>query len=89
MAEAANTLKERGNLAFRKGQYAQAELSYTEAINLDSSNYLIYNNRALVRIRLQNYDGVIDDCLKSIHLARKNHKAYYFLGTVARSAGWQ
>ncbi|QIX00240.1 hypothetical protein AMS68_005757 [Peltaster fructicola] len=79
MADVADTLKERGNSAFKEGRYAQAELRYSEAIGHHASNYLIYNNRALVRLKLQNYDGVVDDCLKSIGLARRNHKAYYFL----------
>ena len=49
------------------------------SITLDPSNATFYNNRALVRVRLQMWDDAISDCLESIRLQPRNMKAYYNL----------
>ncbi|KAK5108011.1 hypothetical protein LTR62_008846 [Meristemomyces frigidus] len=79
---AADQLKEKGNTAFRNGEFLEAEDFYSEAIKRYSRNSLIFTNRANVRLKLQRYEGVVDDCLKSIEIQGQhgqNHKAYYFL----------
>lgn len=48
-----------------------------------SRNPLIFTNRANVRLKLQRWDGAVNDCLKSIEITgteTQNHKAFYFLG---------
>ncbi|KAK3678340.1 hypothetical protein LTR78_001637 [Recurvomyces mirabilis] len=80
---AAEQLKEKGNVAFRNGEYLEAEDFYSQAIHRYSRNSLIFTNRANVRLKLQRYDGVVDDSLKSIEIqgqGGQNHKAFYFLG---------
>lgn len=87
MAHAADLLKEKGNAAFRDGSYLDAEDLYTQAIQRYSRNPLIFTNRANARLKLQRWEGALNDCLKSIEIAGPNghnHKAYYFLGKAAQ-----
>ena len=82
MAHIADALKDKGNTAFRNGEYLEAEELYTQAVQKYSRNPLIFTNRANVRLKLQRWDGTVNDCLKSIEITGlgQNHKAYYFLG---------
>ena len=83
MSYLADQLKEKGNDAFRKGEFIEAEDLYTQAVTKYSQNPLIFTNRANVRLKLQRWDGAVNDCLKSIEITGpkgQNHKAYYFLG---------
>ena len=86
MSYLAEQLKEKGNAAFRSGDYTQAEDLYTQAVQKYSRNPLIFTNRANVRLKLQRWDGAVNDCLKSIEITgstSQNHKAFYFLGKAA------
>ena len=69
---AAEQLKEKGNISFRNGEYVEAEDFYSQAIQKYSRNSLIFTNRANVRLKLQRYDGAVDDCLKSIEIQGQN-----------------
>ena len=83
MSYLADQLKEKGNDAFRKGEFVEAEDLYTQAVQKYSRNPLIFTNRANVRLKLQRWDGAVNDCLKSIEITGpngQNHKAFYFLG---------
>lgn len=85
MSYLADQLKEKGNSAFRNGDFAAAEEFYTQAIQKYSRNQLIFTNRANVRLKLQQWEGAVNDCLKSVEITGaggQNHKAYYFLGKV-------
>ncbi|KAK5163210.1 uncharacterized protein LTR77_010796 [Saxophila tyrrhenica] len=82
MSYLADELKEKGNAAFRNGQYIEAEELYTQAVQKYSRNPLIFTNRANVRLKLQRWDDAVNDCLKSIEVAgpkTQNNKAFYFL----------
>lgn len=82
MAHIANSLKEKGNALFRSGDFTGAEAQYTLAIQKDSRNPLLFTNRANARLKLQRWEGVIDDCIHSIEITghKTNYKAYYYLG---------
>ena len=82
MSYLADKLKEQGNAAFRDGEFVKAEELYTQAIQKYSQNPLIFTNRANVRLKLQKWEGAVNDCLKSIDITQggQNHKAFYFLG---------
>jgi len=78
----ADQLKEKGNAAFRNGDFLDAEDLYTQAIQKYSRNPLIFTNRANVRLKLQRWDDAVNDCIKSLEITGpngQNHKAYYFL----------
>lgn len=82
-SHAADLLKEKGNSAFRNGDYTEAEELYSQAIQRFSRNNLYFTNRANARLKLQQWDGAVNDCLKSIEITGhggQNHKAFYFLG---------
>lgn len=82
MAHLADALKEQGNKAFKNGDFLEAEDFYTQAVQKYSRNPLLFTNRANARLKLQRWEGAVNDCLKSIEVAGKaqNHKAFYFLG---------
>jgi STIP1 family protein 1 len=80
MAHIAEQLKQKGNDHFRKGEYDSAVALYSQAIQKDSRNPLLFTNRANARLKLGLWHDVIDDCLKSIDILRENMKGYYFLG---------
>lgn len=85
MAHLSETLKEKGNAHFRKGEFAEAESYYGQAIQKNSSNALLYTNRANARLKQKKWMEVIDDCLRSIELHRENMKGFYYLGTSPQS----
>ncbi|MCJ1264281.1 hypothetical protein MMC22_004152 [Lobaria immixta] len=79
MASKATLLKEEGNRYFQKGNFQEAEMLYTRAIQKDPSNPKLFTNRAITRIKLQLWETCIDDCIKSIELEQGNMKGYYYL----------
>lgn len=83
MAHHAEALKNQGNNLFKQGDFLGAEGQYTQAILRYSRDPRIFTNRAFARIKLQQWDGVVEDCLHSIELTRHepNFKAYFYLGT--------
>jgi STIP1 homology and U-box containing protein 1 len=52
MSYLAEELKEKGNAAFRNGEFIGAEELYTSAIQRYSKNPLIFTNRANVRLKV-------------------------------------
>ncbi|KAL5119456.1 hypothetical protein ACEQ8H_002726 [Pleosporales sp. CAS-2024a] len=76
---AAEQLKTAGNKCFKNGDYDEAERLYSQAIQKNSNNPLLFTNRANARLKLERWDGVIDDCIRSIELMRDNMKAFFYL----------
>ncbi|XP_072119785.1 tetratricopeptide repeat protein 1 isoform X2 [Mobula birostris] len=67
------TLKEVGNEQFKKGEYPEAENSYTEALGIcpachQKDRSILYSNRAAARMKLGNKEDAISDCTKAIEL---------------------
>ncbi|XP_078406735.1 tetratricopeptide repeat protein 1 isoform X1 [Cetorhinus maximus] len=67
------TLKEVGNGQFKKGEYTEAENTYTEALGVCPAYYqkdrsILYSNRAAARMKLDNKEEAISDCTKAIEL---------------------
>lgn len=77
---AAEQLKNQGNTHFKNGEYEQAEALYSQAIQKNSKNPLLFTNRANARLKLQKWEGVIDDSIRSIELLKENMKAFFYLG---------
>lgn len=77
---AAEQLKNSGNKCFKEGDYEGAETLYSQAIQKNSANPLLFTNRANARLKLEKWEGVIDDCIRSIELLKDNMKAFFYLG---------
>jgi STIP1 family protein 1 len=84
---AAEQLKSAGNKCFKNGDFEEAENLYSQAIQKNSNGPLLFTNRANARLKLQKWEGAIDDCIRSIELLQDNMKAFFYLGTLQPSAG--
>ncbi|XP_074417346.1 tetratricopeptide repeat protein 12 isoform X5 [Larus michahellis] len=58
----ANALKEKGNDAFRKGDYVIAIQRYTEGLEILKDKQELYTNRAQAYLKMQEYEKAINDC---------------------------
>ncbi|KAK0748844.1 hypothetical protein B0T21DRAFT_357372 [Apiosordaria backusii] len=65
-------MKEEGNSEYKAGRWQSAFDLYTNALEVDpankGTNSKLYQNRALCRIKLKQYDDAITDCEKAISL---------------------
>lgn len=77
---AAEQLKNAGNKCFKNADYDEAERLYSQAIQKNSNNPLLFTNRANARLKLEKWEAVIDDCIRSIELLKDNMKAFFYLG---------
>ncbi|XP_034179050.2 spag1 axonemal dynein assembly factor [Osmia lignaria lignaria] len=66
--------REKGNEAFRAGDYKEALEHYSTSIKMDS-NATAFNNRAMTYIKLQRYKDALDDCNVVLSVEYKNIKA--------------
>ncbi|XP_020969407.1 protein SGT1 homolog A-like [Arachis ipaensis] len=77
----AKELENNAQEAFLDDDFALAADYYSEAINLDPNNPLLYANRAQAHIKLQNFTEVVSDANKAIQLSPSLAKAYFCKGT--------
>jgi stress-induced-phosphoprotein 1 len=68
--------KERGNEAFKRGDFPTAVVEYSEAIKRDPGNAVYYANRAAARTKLMDFPAALADCDKALKLDPKYAKAY-------------
>ncbi|NWH77903.1 TTC12 protein, partial [Piaya cayana] len=76
----ANALKEKGNNAFRKGDYVGAVQSYTEGLEKLKDKQELYTNRAQAYLKMHEYEKAIGDCEWALKCNRKCIKAYFLMG---------
>ncbi|XP_026513845.1 tetratricopeptide repeat protein 1 [Terrapene carolina triunguis] len=67
------TLKEKGNEQFKKGEYGEAEDSYTKAVQVCPACYqkdrsVFFSNRAAARMKQDKTEAALSDCSKAIEL---------------------
>jgi stress-induced-phosphoprotein 1 len=67
--------KERGNVAFKAGQWAEAIKQYSDAIARDPGNATYYQNRATAQAKVMNYGGALEDCERALKIDPKFVKA--------------
>ncbi|KAI0393820.1 U-box-domain-containing protein [Xylariaceae sp. FL0594] len=72
-------LKDEGNRCYAAGDYAGAESLYSKAIIANDAEPTLYTNRAMARIKLEQYDSAIWDCNLCIKLKGGNMKAHFIL----------
>lgn len=85
--ETAADHKEKGNNFYKKKQYSSAIKEYSQAISLDSSNAIYYNNRAAAYYQLSNYVESEKDATRAINLDGRYVKAYIRRGNSRRVQG--
>lgn len=67
--EISQELKLKGNEAFGKNEFKKAAKYYRDAIKLDSSNPVLYSNRAICFIKLQDFERALRDCELGLELS--------------------
>lgn len=73
---AANELKEKGNTHFAKGRFEKAIECYTDAIELDSTNHVLYSNRSAALNKLNRFSEAVSDANKCIEIAPTFARGY-------------
>uniref|UniRef100_A0A8C0FBU9 Tetratricopeptide repeat protein 12 n=1 Tax=Bubo bubo TaxID=30461 RepID=A0A8C0FBU9_BUBBB len=76
----ANALKEKGNDAFRKGDYDIAIQRYTEGLEKLKDKQELYTNRAQAYLKMHEYEKAIGDCEWALKCSEKCIKAYFLMG---------
>lgn len=66
---AAEKEKERGNTAFKGGQFGEALAAYSCAVEHHKGDKAVYANRALAHLKLRNFLSAIEDCGRAIEIA--------------------
>ena len=79
--------KNKGNECFRAGENEDALLYYSRAIALDDSSAVVFANRAMANIRLNNFDAAVSDCTMSIAIDPSYTKALTRRGMVHHRCG--
>ncbi|KFZ56116.1 Tetratricopeptide repeat protein 12, partial [Antrostomus carolinensis] len=76
----ANALKEKGNDAFRKGDYIVAIQRYTEGLEKLKDKRELYTNRAQAYLKMHEYEKAIGDCEWALKCDGTCIKAYFLMG---------
>ena len=69
-------LKSKGNAALQSENFDEAIKFYTEAINIDPSNHILYSNRSAAYAKVGKYDQSLQDADKTIELKSDWPKGY-------------
>ena len=69
-------LKDLGNTAFKECEYNEALNYYCRAADIpeikDADLAIVLKNRAMVHLKMEDFQDAIDDCTKSLELVRMN-----------------
>lgn len=79
MAEA-DELKQQANKLFKEKHYAGAVHLYTQAIELQPQNAVLFANRAFAHIKIEEYGSAVTDASKAIEADPSYAKGYYRRG---------
>lgn len=71
-----NVLKEKGNKALADSKFDEAVAAYTEAIDLDPTNHVLYSNRSAAHAKAGNYEEALKDADETIKLNPTWPKGY-------------
>lgn len=75
----ADSMKSQGNQFFQLGCYVQASMMYSEALELQPSNTVLLNNRAMAYLKQAMFQEALVDANHSLSLdqSKENIKAYW------------
>uniref|UniRef100_G3MP38 Uncharacterized protein n=1 Tax=Amblyomma maculatum TaxID=34609 RepID=G3MP38_AMBMU len=73
----AEELKEKGNQCVKEEKYAEAILHYTHAIANDRENSLLYSNRSMAFLKMDQHYLAYEDAKETIRLSPEWPKGYY------------
>ncbi|XP_037946139.1 protein unc-45 homolog B [Teleopsis dalmanni] len=74
------TYKDKGNEAFKSGQWKEAIKLYTKAIQKGENHKdapVFYKNRAAAYLKTEDYEAAVRDCTESLRLSPRDPKALY------------
>ena len=71
----AKKLKEKGNVAFQKKNFNEAEKCYSEAIELNIGSRPLWTNRAICRKRMEQFENALLDCETALKIDPKCTKS--------------
>lgn len=72
----AEELKSKGNAALQAEKYDEAIDFYTQAINIDPSNHILYSNRSAAFAKVGKYSESLNDAEKTVTLKPDWPKGY-------------
>ncbi|XP_036596411.1 sperm-associated antigen 1 [Trichosurus vulpecula] len=73
-------LKEEGNEFVKKGKYKEALDKYSECLEINPDECVIYTNRALCYLKLCQFEEAKQDCDRALEIEEANVKAFYRRG---------
>ncbi|KAL1463527.1 hypothetical protein WDU94_015270 [Cyamophila willieti] len=87
MADKVSQLKDKGNAALNANNFKEAIEAYTEAINLDSTNHILFSNRSAAYAKDGNYLKAFEDAEKTVSLKPDWAKGYSRKGSALSFLG--
>ncbi|ODN05597.1 Stress-induced-phosphoprotein 1 [Orchesella cincta] len=76
MSDQANALKEKGNSALNEGKFWDAIKYYSQAIEVDPDNHVLFSNRSAAHAKAGNYADALKDGEKTVELKSDWGKGY-------------
>lgn len=73
----AETLKEEGNVEFKKGNFLKAAGIYTKAIREDPDNAVLFSNRCVALLKLSKISKALSDADRVIAMRPEWEKGYF------------
>lgn len=80
-------LKQQGNDCVKAGNYSEGVIHYTHAIQQDKTNHLLYSNRSLAFLKLDQYYYALEDAKEAIKLQPNWPKGFFRKGEVEFKVG--
>jgi len=72
----ADELKAKGNAALQAENFTEAVTFYTQAIEIDPTNHILYSNRSAAYAKTNQYTNALKDAEKTIELKSDWPKGY-------------